>query len=141
MSATLHPIFERALAPFAPPPLRWFRVTGSNAQGRQFVVYGRYADGFQAIEKNTTAGVLGLSAHPMTPEEVAAHRAEGTWPGGIHVELTGDNVTECLGGADDLTDADLDVRYQTVCDPRLNARQGLDLAFGVAELIRSAGFA
>ncbi len=72
---------------------------------------------------------------------VAAHRAEGTWPGGIHVELTGDNVTECLGGADDLTDADLDVRYQTVCDPRLNARQSLDLAFGVAELIRSAGFA
>ena len=72
---------------------------------------------------------------------VAAHRAEGTWPGGIHVELTGDNVTECLGGADDLTDADLDVRYQTVCDPRLNARQSLDLAFGVSELIRSAGFA
>ena len=76
MSAALHPIFERALAPFSPPPLRWFKVTGSNAQGRQFVVYGRYADGFQAIEKNTTAGVLGLSAHPMTPEEVAAHRAE-----------------------------------------------------------------
>lgn len=72
---------------------------------------------------------------------VNAHRSEGTWPGGIHVELTGDNVTECLGGADDLTDADLDDRYQTVCDPRLNARQGLDLAFGVAELIRSSGFA
>jgi 3-deoxy-7-phosphoheptulonate synthase len=72
---------------------------------------------------------------------VNAHRLEGTWPGGIHVELTGDNVTECLGGADDLTDADLDHRYQTVCDPRLNARQGLDLAFGVAELIRSSGFA
>ena len=72
---------------------------------------------------------------------VSAHRAEGTWPGGIHVELTGDNVTECLGGADDLTDADLNDRYQTVCDPRLNARQSLDLAFGVAELLRSAGFA
>ena len=72
---------------------------------------------------------------------VTAHRAEGTWPGGIHVELTGDNVTECLGGADDLTDADLNDRYQTVCDPRLNARQSLDLAFGVAELLRSAGFA
>jgi len=72
---------------------------------------------------------------------VSAHRAEGTWPGGIHVELTGDNVTECLGGADDLTDADLDTRYQTVCDPRLNGRQGLDLAFAVAELIRSSGFA
>lgn len=72
---------------------------------------------------------------------VDAHRLEGTWPGGIHVELTGDNVTECLGGADDLTDADLDDRYQTVCDPRLNGRQSLDLAFGVAELLRSAGFA
>lgn len=72
---------------------------------------------------------------------VNAHRIEGTWPGGIHVELTGDNVTECLGGADDLTDADLSDRYQTVCDPRLNARQSLDLAFGVAELLRSSGFA
>jgi 3-deoxy-7-phosphoheptulonate synthase len=72
---------------------------------------------------------------------VNAHRLEGTWPGGIHVELTGDNVTECLGGADDLTDADLTDRYQTVCDPRLNARQSLDLAFGVAELLRSSGFA
>lgn len=72
---------------------------------------------------------------------VNAHRLEGTWPGGIHIELTGDNVTECLGGADDLTDADLNDRYQTVCDPRLNARQSLDLAFGVAELLRSSGFA
>ncbi|MFM8945784.1 MAG: class II 3-deoxy-7-phosphoheptulonate synthase [Actinomycetota bacterium] len=72
---------------------------------------------------------------------VNAHRAEGTWPGGIHVELTGDNVTECLGGADDLQVADLVDRYHTVCDPRLNARQGLDLAFAVAELIRSSGFA
>jgi 3-deoxy-7-phosphoheptulonate synthase len=72
---------------------------------------------------------------------VRAHRAEHTWPGGIHVELTGDDVTECLGGSDSLSDADLDDRYQTVCDPRLNARQGLDLAFGVAELIRSSGFA
>ncbi|MFM8648187.1 MAG: class II 3-deoxy-7-phosphoheptulonate synthase [Actinomycetota bacterium] len=72
---------------------------------------------------------------------VNAHRAEGTWPGGIHVELTGDNVTECLGGADDLQVADLVDRYHTVCDPRLNARQGLDLAFAAAELIRSSGFA
>ena len=72
---------------------------------------------------------------------VVAHRAEGTWPGGIHVELTGDNVTECLGGADDLQVSDLLDRYQTVCDPRLNGRQGLDLAFAVAELIRTSGFA
>ncbi len=67
---------------------------------------------------------------------VRAHRAEGTWPGGIHVELTGEDVTECLGGGDELVDADLDSRYETVCDPRLNARQGVDLAFRVAELIQ-----
>lgn len=68
---------------------------------------------------------------------VRAHRAEHTWPGGIHVELTGDDVTECLGGSHSLSDADLDDRYQTVCDPRLNGRQSIDLAFRVAELIRS----
>ena len=67
---------------------------------------------------------------------VRAHRAEGTWPGGIHVELTGENVTECLGDGDELLDSDLDSRYETVCDPRLNARQGVDLAFRVAELIQ-----
>jgi 3-deoxy-7-phosphoheptulonate synthase len=65
-----------------------------------------------------------------------AHRAEGTWPGGVHVELTGDDVTECLGGAEDLLDGDLGLRYETMCDPRLNGRQSLDLAFGVAELLR-----
>ncbi len=67
---------------------------------------------------------------------VRAHRAEDTWPGGIHVELTGENVTECLGGGDELVDSDLESRYETVCDPRLNARQGVDLAFRVAELIQ-----
>ena len=68
---------------------------------------------------------------------VKAHRAEGTWPGGIHIELTGENVTECLGGSAGLGNDDLDTRYETVCDPRLNARQSIDLAFRVAELIRS----
>jgi 3-deoxy-7-phosphoheptulonate synthase len=65
----------------------------------------------------------------------AAHRAEGTWPGGVHVELTGDDVTECLGGGDMLGHSDLDDRYETMCDPRLNGRQSLDLAFQVAELL------
>ncbi len=65
-----------------------------------------------------------------------AHKAEGTWPGGLHIELTGDNVTECVGGSDDLADANLGDRYTTVCDPRLNARQSLDLAFRAAELLR-----
>ena len=65
------------------------------------------------------------------------HRAEGTWPGGVHVELTGDDVTECLGGAEEVLEGDLDLRYTTTCDPRLNARQSLDLAYRVAELLRS----
>jgi len=68
---------------------------------------------------------------------VRAHHAEGTWPGGIHIELTGENVTECVGGADALIDSDLDHRYETVCDPRLNGRQSLELAFRTAEMIRS----
>ena len=66
----------------------------------------------------------------------AAHRAEGTWPGGVHVELTGADVTECLGGAEEILDANLDERYETMCDPRLNGRQSLDLAFRVAELLK-----
>jgi 3-deoxy-7-phosphoheptulonate synthase len=69
---------------------------------------------------------------------VRAHRSEGTWPGGIHVELTGDDVTECVGGGDEITDTDLDNRYETMCDPRLNGRQSIDLAFRTAELIRLA---
>ena len=64
------------------------------------------------------------------------HRAEGTWPGGVHVELTGDDVTECLGGAEEVLDSQLDLRYLTSCDPRLNGRQSLDLAYRVAELLR-----
>ena len=64
------------------------------------------------------------------------HRAEGTWPGGIHVELTGDDVTECLGGSEELGHDDLPMRYETMCDPRLNGRQSLDLAFRVAEKLR-----
>ncbi|MFD3721497.1 class II 3-deoxy-7-phosphoheptulonate synthase [Streptomyces sp. NPDC058674] len=64
------------------------------------------------------------------------HQGLGTHPGGIHVELTGDNVTECVGGGDEILDADLKQRYETACDPRLNRRQSLDLAFLVAEMYR-----
>jgi len=59
------------------------------------------------------------------------------WPGGVHIELTGENVTECLGGSHAVLGDDLEQRYETSCDPRLNARQSLDLAFQVAELLRS----
>ena len=57
------------------------------------------------------------------------------WPGGVHVELTGENVTECLGGADAVLGGDLERATRRICDPRLNARQSLDLAFQVAELL------
>ncbi len=67
----------------------------------------------------------------------AVHHAEGTWPGGVHLEITGDDVTECLGGGDSLSEEQLDDAYTTLCDPRLNARQSLDLAFHVAELMRA----
>ena len=64
------------------------------------------------------------------------HRALGTHPGGIHVEVTGEDVTECLGGAQEISDADLSGRYETACDPRLNTQQSLELAFLVAEMLR-----
>jgi len=62
----------------------------------------------------------------------------GVWPGGVHLEFTGENVTECLGGADDVLVEHLWARNQTLLDPRLNARQSLDLAFRLAELMRRA---
>ncbi|WP_018180032.1 class II 3-deoxy-7-phosphoheptulonate synthase [Jongsikchunia kroppenstedtii] len=65
------------------------------------------------------------------------HRALDTHPGGVHIELTGEDVTECLGGAQEISDADLEGRYETACDPRLNTQQSLELAFLVAEMLRS----
>ncbi len=62
-----------------------------------------------------------------------AHRAVGTYPGGIHIELTGDDVTECLGGSEQIDEATLATRYESLCDPRLNHMQSLELAFLVAE--------
>jgi len=64
------------------------------------------------------------------------HAAEGSWAGGVHVEMTGQDVTECTGGARRLTEADLSARYETTCDPRLNAEQSLELAFLVAEELK-----
>ena len=67
----------------------------------------------------------------------AVHRAEGTHPGGVHFELTGQNVTECVGGAYEVTEEDLSSRYHTACDPRLNANQSLELAFLVADELKA----
>ncbi len=66
----------------------------------------------------------------------SAHSKVGTWPGGIHIELTGDGVTECIGGEPDTSEESLELRYTTMCDPRLNGRQAIDMAFRVAELLR-----
>jgi 3-deoxy-7-phosphoheptulonate synthase len=64
------------------------------------------------------------------------HKKLGTHPGGIHIELTGDDVTECLGGGNQISEKDLESRYETACDPRLNHSQSLELAFLVAEMLR-----
>ncbi len=66
----------------------------------------------------------------------AVHRAEGTHPGGIHIEMTGQNVTECIGGARDISEENLSDRYHTHCDPRLNAEQAVELAFLVSTLLK-----
>ncbi|MEP3673676.1 MAG: 3-deoxy-7-phosphoheptulonate synthase class II, partial [Hyphomicrobiales bacterium] len=91
---------------------------------------------------NTIKATSGFKTRPFdsilseVKDFFAVHRAEGTHPGGIHVEMTGKNVTECTGGARAISDADLSDRYHTHCDPRLNAHQALELAFLVAELIK-----
>jgi 3-deoxy-7-phosphoheptulonate synthase len=70
----------------------------------------------------------------------AVHKAEGTYLGGIHLELTGKNVTECVGGAQEITEAGLADRYHTHCDPRLNSDQSLELAFLIAEMLKQDRF-
>jgi 3-deoxy-7-phosphoheptulonate synthase len=93
---------------------------------------------------NTVKSASGYKTRPFDRilQEVrgffAVHAAEGTHPGGVHFEMTGQNVTECTGGAQAITDEDLADRYHTHCDPRLNASQSLELAFLVAEALKSA---
>jgi 3-deoxy-7-phosphoheptulonate synthase len=91
---------------------------------------------------NTVKAVSGYKTRPfdMILSEVktffGVHQAEGTYAGGIHLEMTGKNVTECTGGARAISDTDLQDRYHTHCDPRLNAEQALEMAFLVAELLK-----
>jgi 3-deoxy-7-phosphoheptulonate synthase len=92
---------------------------------------------------NTVASSSGLKTRPfdriMAEIEgfFAVHRAEGTHPGGLHVEMTGQNVTECTGGTGAVTDDALRTRYRTHCDPRLNAEQSLEVAFLLAESLKA----
>ena len=91
---------------------------------------------------NTITSASGYKTRPFDRilKEVktffAVHAAEGTYAGGVHLEMTGQNVTECTGGARAITDEDLNDRYHTFCDPRLNAEQSIELAFLLAELLK-----
>lgn len=79
-------------------------------------------------------------AFPVIWDEVDGffdvHAELGTWPGGVHIELTGNDVTECVGGVHELAEADLENRYESACDPRLNRNQGIELAFYLAQRLR-----
>ena len=92
-----------------------------------------------AMHGNTIKSSTGYKTRPFESvlrevrEFFAIHNAEGTIPGGVHFEMTGQDVTECTGGVREVTDEDLSDRYHTACDPRLNASQSLELAFLVAE--------
>ena len=66
----------------------------------------------------------------------AVHQSEGSYAGGLHIEMTGQNVTECTGGTQKISDRDLSSRYRTHCDPRLNANQALELAFLISDEIK-----
>lgn len=100
-----------------------------------------------AMHGNTIKSGTGYKTRPFDSvlrevrEFFSVHRAEGTIPGGVHFEMTGQDVTECTGGVHSLTDEDLSDRYHTACDPRLNASQSLELAFLVAEELTQARIA
>ncbi len=91
---------------------------------------------------NTITSATGYKTRPfdLILKEVRSffdvHQAEGTYAGGVHLEMTGRDVTECTGGARAITDDDLNNRYHTVCDPRLNAEQAIDMAFLLSDLLR-----
>jgi len=94
------------------------------------------------MHANTVKSANGLKTRPFdrvlqeVREFFDVHRAEGSYPGGIHLEITGQDVTECVGGAQAITEANLSDRYHTHCDPRLNAKQALELAFLLAEMLK-----
>jgi 3-deoxy-7-phosphoheptulonate synthase len=91
---------------------------------------------------NTIKAATGLKTRPFDSvlQEVknvfAVHHSEGSYAGGLHVEMTGQDVTECTGGAQKISDEDLANRYRTHCDPRLNASQALELAFLISDEIK-----
>lgn len=114
-----------------PPLVRAIRMTGRSVVWACDPMHGntfRSESGYKTRRLvDITAEIAGF---------FAVHKEEGTHPGGVHLELTGDDVTECLGGKKEVLDTHLSTRYETACDPRLNASQSIELAFRVAELLR-----
>ena len=121
------------VADHLPPLIRIVRREGRNVVWSCDPMHG-----------NTITSTTGYKTRPFDRvlSEVksffAIHAAEGTYPGGVHLEMTGKDVTECIGGARAITDEHLNDRYHTVCDPRLNAEQSIDMAFLIAELLKQA---
>ena len=91
---------------------------------------------------NTIKAATGFKTRPFNSvlkevkEVFACHQSEGSYAGGLHIELTGQNVTECIGGAQKISEKDLSSRYHTHCDPRLNGNQALELAFLISDEIK-----
>jgi 3-deoxy-7-phosphoheptulonate synthase len=94
---------------------------------------------------NTIKSSNGIKTRPFDQiidelkQNIHIHKSEGSRIGGIHLEMTGQNVTECTGGLDDISEADLTDRYRTHCDPRLNANQAIELAFLIADELKQNG--
>ena len=119
------------IADALPPLLRAVKLTGHPVVWMCDPMHGntfQHASGYKTREFDDVMREL----HGF----FAACDGADVWPGGVHIELTGENVTECLGGSHEVLGDHLEQRYETSCDPRLNARQSLDLAFQVAELLR-----
>jgi 3-deoxy-7-phosphoheptulonate synthase len=121
----------RRVTELLPPLMRAVRSTGRSVVWACDPMHGntfRSESGYKTRRFcDITAEIAGF---------FAIHKAEGTHPGGVHLELTGEDVTECLGGAEEVLDTHLGTRYETACDPRLNASQSIELAFRVAALLR-----
>ena len=120
-------------------PMTWTASTGEDRYRRSLYTFTKRTAPFAMY--NTFDAPSGHKTRRCDDvlEEVRGffevHRALGTHPGGIHIEFTGDDVTECVGGGDPIVENDLYQRYETVCDPRLNRSQSLELAFLVAEML------
>ena len=115
-----------------PPLIRAMQREGRNVVWSCDPMHGNTIKASSGYKTRPFASIIG-----EIKDFFAIHNAEGSYPGGIHIEMTGQNVTECTGGAQAITDAALTERYHTFCDPRLNAQQSLEIAFLLAEELKT----